>query len=38
MLCEFRKLVLPEDRPRRGQAYEDYGDLWRQVHPILAKR
>ena len=41
MLCEFRKLVLPvlpEGRPRRGQASEDYAELWQQVHPILARR
>ena len=38
MLCEFRKLVLPEGRPHRGQPYEDYAELWRQVQPILARR
>ena len=38
MLCEFRKLVLPEGRPHRRQPYEDYAELWRQVQPILARR
>jgi hypothetical protein len=38
MLCEFRKLALPERRPRRGEAYAEYAELWRQVQPILASR
>ena len=38
LLCEFRKLVLAEGRPKRGQPYEDYAELWRQVRPILARR
>ena len=37
MLCEFRKLVLPEGRPRRGQAFEGYRELWGTVAPIFQR-
>ena len=38
MLCEFRKLCLPEGRPASGGRYEGYAELWREVAPILARR
>ena len=38
MLCEFRKLVLPEGRPHRRQPYTEYAELWQQAQPILARR
>ncbi len=38
MLCEWRKMVLPDGRPASGERYEGYADLWRDVAPILARR
>ena len=38
MLCEFRKLCLPEGRPTSGERYEGYAELWREVAPVLARR
>ncbi len=38
MLCEFRKMDLPEGRAARGERYEGYANLWRDVAPILARR
>ena len=35
MLCEFRKLCLPQGRPTSGKRYEGYADLRREVAPIL---
>ena len=37
MLCEFRKLVLPEGRPRRGQACEGYRELWGTAAPLVQR-
>ena len=37
-LCEFRKLALPEHRAARGERYDGYAELWREVAPILARR
>ena len=36
MPCEFRKLVLPEGRPRRGQAFEGHRELWGTVAPVFS--
>ena len=38
MLCEFRKLALPEKRPPHGEAFDGYAKLWEAVAPIVAKR
>ena len=38
MLCEWRKMVLPNGRPASGERYEGYAELWREVAPILARR
>ena len=37
MLCEFRKLVLPEGRPRRGEAFKGYRELWEAVAPVFQR-
>ena len=38
MLCEFRKLCMPEGRPSSSQRYAQYEELWREVAPILERR
>ena len=38
MLCEWRKMVLPNGRPASGERYEGYAELWREVAPILARK
>ena len=38
MLCEWRKMVLPNGRSASGERYEGYAELWREVAPILARR
>ncbi len=38
MLCEFRKMVLPEGRATSGERYEGYAALWRECEPIIAWR
>jgi alkylated DNA repair dioxygenase AlkB len=38
MLCEFRKMAIPEGRAASGERYEGYAELWRQCEPILARR
>ena len=38
MLCEWRKMVLPNGRPASGERYDGYAELWREVAPILARR
>ena len=37
MLCEFRKMLLPDGRASSSDRYEGYAELWRQCEPILAK-
>ena len=38
MLCEWRKMCLPEGRTARGDPFEDYKELWLAVAPVLARR
>ena len=38
MLCEFRKMMIPEGRTVSGERYEGYADLWQQCEAILARR
>jgi len=38
MLCEFRKMMIPEGRAASGERYEGYADLWKQCEAILARR
>ena len=38
MLCEWRKMCLPEGRTARGEPFEDYKELWLAVAPTLARR
>ena len=38
MLCEWRKMVLPDGRRARGAPSESYADLWHEAAPILARR
>ena len=35
MLCEWRKMCLPEGRTARGDPFEDYKELWLAVAPIV---
>ena len=35
MLCEFRKMILPEKRSASGQRYDGYAELWQQCEPIF---
>ena len=37
MLCEFRKMLLPDGRASSCARYEGYAELWRQCELILAK-
>ena len=37
MLCEWRKMVLPGRRASGGR-YDGYGELWRDVQPIILAR
>ena len=37
MLCEFRKMLLPDGRASSSARYEGYAELWRQCEPMLAK-
>ena len=38
MLCEFRKMILPEKRSASGQRYEGYAARWQQCEPIFKMR
>ena len=38
MLCEFRKLVMPGQRPPRGEMFDGYRELWEAVAPVILKR
>ena len=38
MLCEWRKMCLPEGRTARGEPFPGYRALWEAVAPILARR
>eukprot|EP00959_Pyramimonas_sp_CCMP1952_P446904 9357407-Pyramimonas_sp.AAC.1 len=38
MLCEWRKMCLPEGRTARGDPFEDYKELWLAVAPTIARR
>ena len=38
MLCEWRKMCLPEGRAARGEPFADYKELWEAVWPILKRR
>ena len=38
MLCEWRKMCLPEGRTARGKPFEDLQELWLAVAPTLARR
>ena len=38
MLCEWRKMCLPEGRTARGEPFPGYKELWMAVAPILARR
>ena len=38
MLCEWRKMCLPDGRTARGDPFEDYKELWLAVAPVLARR
>ena len=38
MLCEWRKMVLPDGRRARGAPSESYADLWQEAAPILGRR
>ena len=38
MLCEWRKMCLPEGRTARGDPSPGYRELWKAVAPILARR
>ena len=38
MLCEFRKMTIPEGRTASGERFEGYADLWKQCETILARR
>ena len=38
MLCEWRKMCLPEGRTARGDPFPGYKELWEAVAPILARR
>ena len=37
MLCEFRKMLLPDGRASSSVRYEGYAELWRKCKPILKK-
>ena len=36
MLCEFRKMQLPEGRRARGEPFDGYASLWEAVAPVIA--
>ena len=38
MLCEWRKMCLPEGRTARGDPFPGYKELWSAVATILARR
>ena len=38
MLCEWRKMCLPEGRAARGEPFADYKEMWEAVRPILKRR
>ena len=38
MLCEFRKMLLPEGRTSNSVRYDGYAELWQQCEAILARR
>ena len=38
MLCEWRKMRLPEGRTARGEPFPGYKELWMAVAPILSRR
>ena len=38
MLCEWRKMCLPEGRTARGDPFPGYRALWEAVAPILVRR
>ena len=38
MLCEWRKMCLPEGRTARGEPFAGYKALWEAVRPALTRR
>ena len=38
MLCEWRKMALPDGRRARGEPSAGYAELWRAVAPVIAWR
>ena len=38
MLCEWRKMALPDGRRARGEPSAGYAELWRAVAPVIARR
>ncbi len=38
MLCEWRKMALPDGRRARGELSAGYAELWRAVAPVIARR
>ena len=38
MLCEWRKMVLPEGARKSGERTTDYEALWQAAAPVFARR
>ncbi len=38
MLCEFRKMKLPDGRRARGEPFDGYAALWKTVARVIASR